>query len=152
MTSTLDPLTLVLPILFYLLDPLKLALCILFLFYLLVFFLFIYKKNFTLLHQRCPWGLTEEPRNALVPFSAVPTNSTYLCLTVNVSLFNLFLLCRLSNCSIGEEGCASLALALRSNPSYLREFDLSSNKPQDSGVKLLSNLLEDPHCKLEKLK
>uniref|UniRef100_A0A673IEK3 NACHT LRR and PYD domain-containing protein n=1 Tax=Sinocyclocheilus rhinocerous TaxID=307959 RepID=A0A673IEK3_9TELE len=59
---------------------------------------------------------------------------------------------QLSNCSIGEEGSGSLALALRSNPSYLREFDLSSNKPQDSGVKLLSNLLEDPQCKLEKLK
>ncbi|KAL0159090.1 hypothetical protein M9458_047166, partial [Cirrhinus mrigala] len=52
---------------------------------------------------------------------------------------------------LGEEGCASLALALRSNPSYLRELDLGSNKPQDSGVKLLSELLEDPECKLEKL-
>ncbi|XP_073686674.1 NLR family CARD domain-containing protein 3-like [Garra rufa] len=59
---------------------------------------------------------------------------------------------RLSNCSIGEEGCAVLVTALWSNPSHLREFDLSWNKPQDSGVKLLCNLLENPQCKLEKLK
>ncbi|KAL0159086.1 hypothetical protein M9458_047162, partial [Cirrhinus mrigala] len=57
----------------------------------------------------------------------------------------------LSNCSIGEEGCAVLVTALWSNPLHLREFDLSWTKPQDSGVKLLSNLLENPQCKLEKL-
>uniref|UniRef100_A0A673G6K6 NACHT, LRR and PYD domains-containing protein 3-like n=1 Tax=Sinocyclocheilus rhinocerous TaxID=307959 RepID=A0A673G6K6_9TELE len=57
----------------------------------------------------------------------------------------------LSYCSIGEEGCAALSSALRSNPSHLTELDLSDNNPGDSGVKLLSALLEDPHCKLEKL-
>lgn len=57
----------------------------------------------------------------------------------------------LSCCSIKEEGCAALALALKSNPSHLRELDLSGNKPRDSGVKLLSHLLKDPQCKLEKL-
>ncbi|XP_026120667.1 NLR family CARD domain-containing protein 3-like isoform X1 [Carassius auratus] len=57
----------------------------------------------------------------------------------------------LSNCSIGEEGCAALISALRSNPSHLTELDLSGNKPGDSEVKLLSALLEDPHCKLKKL-
>ncbi|XP_036419183.1 NACHT, LRR and PYD domains-containing protein 3-like isoform X1 [Colossoma macropomum] len=57
----------------------------------------------------------------------------------------------LYNCSITEEGCAALVLALKSNPSHLRELNLSSNKPGESGVKLLSDLLEDPHCKLEKL-
>uniref|UniRef100_A0A673G560 NACHT, LRR and PYD domains-containing protein 3-like n=1 Tax=Sinocyclocheilus rhinocerous TaxID=307959 RepID=A0A673G560_9TELE len=60
-------------------------------------------------------------------------------------------LCRLSYCSIGEEGCAALISALRSNPSHLTELNLSDNKPGDSGVKLLSALLEDPHCKLKKL-
>uniref|UniRef100_A0A671N4R9 NACHT, LRR and PYD domains-containing protein 3-like n=1 Tax=Sinocyclocheilus anshuiensis TaxID=1608454 RepID=A0A671N4R9_9TELE len=62
-----------------------------------------------------------------------------------------FVCLRLSGCMVTEEGCCYLASALRSNPSHLRELDLSYNHPGDSGVKLLSDLLEDPHCKLEKL-
>ncbi|XP_071246517.1 NLR family CARD domain-containing protein 3-like [Salvelinus alpinus] len=58
---------------------------------------------------------------------------------------------RLSHCLVTEEGCASLVSALRSNPSHLRELDLSYNHPGDSGVRLLSAGLEDPHCRLEKL-
>ncbi|XP_048856605.1 NACHT, LRR and PYD domains-containing protein 3-like isoform X2 [Brienomyrus brachyistius] len=58
---------------------------------------------------------------------------------------------RLSGCRVTKEGCSSLASALRSNPSHLRELDLSYNHPGDSGVKLLSAVLEDPSCKLEKL-
>ncbi|XP_048856607.1 NACHT, LRR and PYD domains-containing protein 3-like isoform X3 [Brienomyrus brachyistius] len=58
---------------------------------------------------------------------------------------------RLSDCRVTEEGCSSLASALRSNPSHLRELDLSYNHPGDSEVKLLSAVLEDPSCKLEKL-
>ncbi|XP_052364575.1 NLR family CARD domain-containing protein 3-like isoform X23 [Oncorhynchus keta] len=56
----------------------------------------------------------------------------------------------LSGCLVTEEGCASLVSALRSNPSHLRELDLSYNHPGDSGVRLLSAGL-DPHCRLEKL-
>ncbi|XP_069028640.1 protein NLRC3-like [Embiotoca jacksoni] len=55
----------------------------------------------------------------------------------------------LSGCLISEEGCASLASALSSNPSHLRELDLSFNHPGDSGVKLLSAGLEDPHWRLD---
>uniref|UniRef100_A0A8C9SB68 NACHT, LRR and PYD domains-containing protein 12-like n=1 Tax=Scleropages formosus TaxID=113540 RepID=A0A8C9SB68_SCLFO len=59
---------------------------------------------------------------------------------------------RLSGCAIRERGCEVLASALFSNPcSHLRELDLSYNHLGDSGVKLLSDLLEDPHCKLETL-
>ncbi|KAL1249555.1 hypothetical protein QQF64_020560, partial [Cirrhinus molitorella] len=58
---------------------------------------------------------------------------------------------RLSGCMVTEKGCCYLASALKSNPSCLREMDLSYNHPGDSGVKLLSDLLEDQHCKLEKL-
>uniref|UniRef100_A0A7N6F9H7 B30.2/SPRY domain-containing protein n=1 Tax=Anabas testudineus TaxID=64144 RepID=A0A7N6F9H7_ANATE len=59
---------------------------------------------------------------------------------------------RLSGCLITEEGCASLVSALSSNPSYLRELDLSYNHPGDSGVKLLSARLEDPHWRLDTLR
>ncbi|XP_053092986.1 NLR family CARD domain-containing protein 3-like [Pangasianodon hypophthalmus] len=59
---------------------------------------------------------------------------------------------RMHYCSITDEGCAALASALRSNSSsHLRELDLKGNNPGESGVKLLSDLLKDPHCKLETL-
>ncbi|KAK2830925.1 hypothetical protein Q5P01_018856 [Channa striata] len=58
----------------------------------------------------------------------------------------------LSGCLITEEGCASLASALSSNPSHLRELELSYNHPGDSGVKLLSAGLEDPHWRLDTLR
>ena len=58
---------------------------------------------------------------------------------------------RLCKCNLTEESCAALAAALSSDTNSLRELDLSDNKLQDSGVKLLSAGLENPHCKLEKL-
>ncbi|KAK0145321.1 NLR family CARD domain-containing protein 3 [Merluccius polli] len=59
---------------------------------------------------------------------------------------------RLSGCLVTQEGCASLASALSSNPSHLRELDLSYNHPAgDSGVALLSAGLEDPHWRLDTL-
>ncbi|XP_074497015.1 uncharacterized protein LOC141771036 isoform X3 [Sebastes fasciatus] len=58
----------------------------------------------------------------------------------------------LSGCLITEEGCSSLASALSSNPSHLRELDLSYNHPGDSGGKLLSAGLEDPHWRLDILR
>ncbi|XP_016408298.1 NACHT, LRR and PYD domains-containing protein 12-like [Sinocyclocheilus rhinocerous] len=56
----------------------------------------------------------------------------------------------LINCGVTDEGCAALASALRSNPSHLRELDLSYNKLGDS-VKLLSALKDDPYYKLDRL-
>ncbi|XP_030608495.1 NLR family CARD domain-containing protein 3-like [Archocentrus centrarchus] len=47
---------------------------------------------------------------------------------------------RLSGCLITEEGCKSLVSALSSNPSHLRELDLSYNHPGEAGVKLLEQL------------
>ncbi|XP_053534922.1 ribonuclease inhibitor-like [Ictalurus punctatus] len=59
---------------------------------------------------------------------------------------------RMWNCRITDEGCAALASALRSNSSsHLRELDLYVNNPGESGEKLLSDLLKDPHCNLETL-
>ncbi|XDV31641.1 hypothetical protein PO909_002607 [Leuciscus waleckii] len=57
----------------------------------------------------------------------------------------------LSSCDVTEECCTALASALRSNPSHLRELNLSWNKLKDSGVIKLSEGLENPHCKMEKL-
>uniref|UniRef100_A0A671RWY9 NACHT, LRR and PYD domains-containing protein 3-like n=1 Tax=Sinocyclocheilus anshuiensis TaxID=1608454 RepID=A0A671RWY9_9TELE len=58
---------------------------------------------------------------------------------------------RLSGCMVTEEGCGYVSSALSSNPSHLRELDLSYNHPGDSGVKLLSEKLKDPNCALDKL-
>ncbi|XP_049328931.1 NLR family CARD domain-containing protein 3-like, partial [Astyanax mexicanus] len=58
---------------------------------------------------------------------------------------------QLEFCSITGEDCAALVSALKSKPSHLRELNLNYNKPGESGVKLLSDLLKDPHYKLEKL-
>ncbi|XP_049325439.1 stonustoxin subunit beta-like [Astyanax mexicanus] len=53
---------------------------------------------------------------------------------------------------ITEKGCSSLASALNSNPSHLKELDLTYNHPGESGEKLLSARLEDPHYSLETLR
>ncbi|XP_067220010.1 NLR family CARD domain-containing protein 3-like isoform X3 [Chanodichthys erythropterus] len=59
---------------------------------------------------------------------------------------------RLSKCSVTEEGYKALASALRSNPSHLIELDLTGNDPGQSGVKELSDLLQDPNCQLKTLR
>lgn len=53
---------------------------------------------------------------------------------------------------MSETSCDSLVRALMSNPSHLRELDLSDNKLHDSGVELLCVFLESPDCRLEALR
>uniref|UniRef100_A0A667ZIV3 NACHT domain-containing protein n=1 Tax=Myripristis murdjan TaxID=586833 RepID=A0A667ZIV3_9TELE len=58
---------------------------------------------------------------------------------------------RLRSCRLTRSCCASLASALKSNP-HLTELDLSENGLQDSGVELLSALVESPNCSLKTLR
>ncbi|XP_062236431.1 NACHT, LRR and PYD domains-containing protein 12-like isoform X2 [Platichthys flesus] len=58
----------------------------------------------------------------------------------------------LSGCSLSEKSGEGLASVLSSNSSNLRELDLTNNDLKDSGVKLLSAGLEDPRCRLKKLR
>ncbi|XP_072571214.1 NLR family CARD domain-containing protein 3-like [Paramormyrops kingsleyae] len=58
----------------------------------------------------------------------------------------------LKQCNLSEECCEALASVLSSDSPHLRELDLSDSELQDSGVKLLSDGLRNPHCKLEILR
>ncbi|XP_056122752.1 NLR family CARD domain-containing protein 3-like isoform X5 [Rhinichthys klamathensis goyatoka] len=55
------------------------------------------------------------------------------------------------DCGVTDEGFAALTSALRSNPEHLRELDLTGNNIGHSGLKLLSELKDDPHYKLKTL-
>ncbi|XP_060734434.1 uncharacterized protein LOC132851511 isoform X12 [Tachysurus vachellii] len=58
----------------------------------------------------------------------------------------------LYNCSLTEDDCTAVVAALRTNPSHLKELDLSDNTIGDTGVKQLCDLLKTSNCSLEKLK
>uniref|UniRef100_A0A8C2JXX6 NACHT, LRR and PYD domains-containing protein 12-like n=1 Tax=Cyprinus carpio TaxID=7962 RepID=A0A8C2JXX6_CYPCA len=67
---------------------------------------------------------------------------------VSESMLRLRVRRKLSGCMVTEEGCCYVSSALSSNPSHLRELDLSYNHPGDSGMKLLIHKLEDPNYQL----
>lgn len=58
---------------------------------------------------------------------------------------------RMTHCRITEAGAACLARALSSNPSHMREIDLSINPVKGPGFDQLRSVLEDPATRLEKL-
>ena len=54
--------------------------------------------------------------------------------------------------SAAEEACAAVASAVGSNPLLMTELDLSKLMPEALGVTQLCALLEDSHCRLQKLR
>uniref|UniRef100_A0A3B5M7S8 Pyrin domain-containing protein n=1 Tax=Xiphophorus couchianus TaxID=32473 RepID=A0A3B5M7S8_9TELE len=58
----------------------------------------------------------------------------------------------LDYCNLTENCCPLLASALSSTSSHLTDLDLSNNKLKDSGVRLLSDGLLSPQCKLKSLR
>ncbi|XP_036422029.1 NACHT, LRR and PYD domains-containing protein 12-like [Colossoma macropomum] len=57
----------------------------------------------------------------------------------------------LYNCNISDKGCAALTSALKSNPSHLRELDLSENYQTTTGHELLLALKHNNHYRLQDL-
>ncbi|XP_058642251.1 NACHT, LRR and PYD domains-containing protein 3-like isoform X1 [Onychostoma macrolepis] len=114
----------------------------------------------------CYCGVTNDGCAALASaLRSTPSNLRQLSLSGNkIGDLGVKLLCAgledphckleklwLNDCGVTDEGCAVLASALRSNPSHLRDLDLTRNKPGESGVKSLTDLKDDPHYKLERL-
>ncbi|XP_033935575.1 protein NLRC3-like isoform X2 [Pseudochaenichthys georgianus] len=58
----------------------------------------------------------------------------------------------LTRCGLSKTLCEFVASALKSDPSHLRDLDLSKNALKDSSVELLSSGLKSPNCRLEALR
>ncbi|XP_073722029.1 protein NLRC3-like isoform X2 [Misgurnus anguillicaudatus] len=116
--------------------------------------------------ELCGCNITDEGCVALTSaLRSNPSHLTHLGLSLNklrdsgVKLISDVLknpdckleILKLCGCNITDEGCVALTSALRSNPSHLTHLGLSLNKLRDSGVKLISDVLKNPDCKLPAL-
>ncbi|XP_057183332.1 ribonuclease inhibitor-like [Triplophysa rosa] len=128
----------------------------------------LHHDHFRLYCFLCRWGRRGFVDNfcgalASVPRSTRCSHLTQLNLASNkLGHSGVYLLCtslensqnkleilRLHRCGITNQGCAALALALKSNTSHLRELGLSHNVLGDSGVSQLCAGLENTNCILE---
>lgn len=78
----------------------------------------------------------------------------FSCMDVIIHLHFLLVSCesRLQRCELSVLSCRFLASALKSDYSHLRELNLRENQLPESGVKLLSDLMESPHGRLKTLR
>uniref|UniRef100_A0A671WPV3 NACHT domain-containing protein n=1 Tax=Sparus aurata TaxID=8175 RepID=A0A671WPV3_SPAAU len=66
-------------------------------------------------------------------------------------LHDIFI-CRLAGCELSTRHCNTVALALKSFPSHLRELELSNNYLGYPEMEQLVDGLKSPHCRLKSLR
>ncbi|XP_043960868.1 NACHT, LRR and PYD domains-containing protein 14-like isoform X33 [Gambusia affinis] len=99
-----------------------------------------------------PSHLTQLEINEMIILGTITDSGVnHLCEILQSSVTKVKTL-RLKDCSLSEISCSSLASALTFNPSHLTELNLNWNNLKDSGVKDLCGFLQNPECKLQRLK
>ncbi|KAL4009692.1 hypothetical protein ACER0C_003544 [Sarotherodon galilaeus] len=101
-------------------------------------------------HQEIQEFLMSENRSE--ELSEIQCSALAFMLQMSEEVLDELDLQKLTDCGLSETHCEVVASALKSNPSHLRELDMSENNLQESAVKLLCAGLESPNCRLETLR